>query len=245
MNEELVETILLPVSGIEAVVREGNGAADKEILKFNLPHWEFAARYAAKSVVSLNGKENCTVQDIQALLVPDIEYLLVAIFRVRYGDFLKSNRKCSKCNFPNSHAKSILPQSDDNPDGLPYVEPLRWGPNPNDPTVEDVLPRSGKRAVVGMITGKKEATILSAAADAGGIDPNLSDMQCLRSLGGVETISYRDVIALPPRDHERIRGMREELICGYDPNITLACQQCGDKEMFNLFMDRRFFLPAG
>jgi hypothetical protein len=88
--------------------------------------------------------------------------------------------------------------------------------------------------------------IINEAISASGmVDLNQTDFQSLRMLEGCDPISYEDVINLPLMDHKAIRTKRKELVCGYDPLVSLVCESCQNYDVTNILGLRDFLFPSG
>lgn len=191
--------------------------------------------YVAAAVQSLDGNDNVSREDILALLVPDQEFLLIEIYRLKYGDIFDFGFTCGECGHDGPQSADLSK--------LDMLSPPVTD-NPKDPTLTVTLQRSGWIAVVGMLTGKKESLILELMMNANP-DVNQADFQALRSLNGKTDFTYHAVASLKPLDHKEIRRARKLLIAGYDTRITAKCPGCGARVTFNLLMHPNFLLPAG
>jgi len=228
------KTVTLPVSKKEVEIQEGDGYTERALLKKNKRVYETIPFYIAASVLSLDGKEKVEAKDIQELLVPDIEALLIEIYKLNHGSELWFEHQCQVCG----KTSDVMVDLEE----LGFRE-LPEGIEGPDPTLDLTLPRSKKKAVIGCLKGKQETTLLDMQF-AGHLDLNQADFQCLRSLDGDPNFSYEDVIKLPLADHKAIRRTRRNLISGYDVDVEITCPKCDSKDQVNILMQRDFLFSG-
>jgi len=227
--EKIERTITLPVCGLEAVIREGDGYSDRALLKKKKRLYEVVPDYLASMTVSIGG-EKASRASILDLVAPDQEFLAIEIYKLNYGEVFEFRFTCPFC----SHEQ----------DGEADLDSLEFTPPPDPPTVSGVLPRSQQEFTVGMLTGKKEQLLFKRAIEAGP-DVNQADYLSLVSLDGSKDFSYEDVVSLPLADHKAIRKARKNLICGYDTVLNIECEKCDETSAINMLMHSDFFLAGG
>lgn len=234
MSEQETKIITLPVSKLEAVIQEGDGSTERVILKRGKKIYEVFPEYLAAMTTRIGDKTQITVQHILDLFAPDQEYIAVELSKLNYGDSWDFEFACGSCNKSSDQSYDL--------NKLDYREPPpEMGP---DPTVDIILPKSKKRAVVGLLTGHKERILFEQAATSG-IDLVQAAFQSLRSLGNQTDFSFRDVDKLKLRDLKEIRKLRKQLIFGYDTNINISCPYCDAAVSMNILLHKDFLLPAG
>lgn len=230
-------TFVLPISQQEVTIREADGYTERLLLRRNRKIYEVVPEYLASMIVRMGSKEEVTKKDVLALLTPDQEFLAIECFKLNYGDKFEFDYEC-----PSVGCNQGVVERAFNLNDLEFtkLDPELAG---TDPTVTVTLPRSGKVAVIGMLDGKKELMLLEQASN-GTLDLVQSAYQAIRSLDGQEC-SYEDIVNLPLADQKAIRKARRKLVCGYDTNIVVTCDECGEKVTINVLMHKDFFLPAG
>jgi hypothetical protein len=182
----------------------------------------------------MDGQGKVTVKEIQDLLVPDIEALLVEIYKLNHGNEFTFDYVCQECGKQSEVMVDL--------DTLQFRE-LADGIDGTDPVISLTLPKSKWSAEIGCLTGKKEALLMDLQA-TGTLDLNQADYQCLRSLNGSKDFSYEDVVKLPLGDHKAIRRARKKLVCGYDVDVSITCPECEAKDMINILMQRDFLFSG-
>ncbi len=227
--------IILPVSGTRAVIREGDGYADKKLTQKNKNRFELVYEYLAFLTESLGDLKKITADSIKKLLIPDHEYLAVECYRLNYGDELEFLYTCSNCSEESNHVIDLS--------SLELRQPSPESSGFPDPTITITLPRSRKTAEIGMLNGHKEIQLIQQEISAG-LDLNRTDFFSIRSLNGSKDFSYEDIVTLPLADHVAIRKARKKLICGYDTNIAVRCPNCSNKNTVNIMMSKDFLFPG-
>ena len=235
VDERDTREITLPISGKRIVIKEGDGYSTRALLKKNKRIFESIYDYLASMCVSIDDKPGVRTQDILKLLAPDQEYLSIEIYKLCYGDIFDFDFTCPACGETKPQEVPL--------DKLEFI-PLKEGLTGPDPVITIDLPRSKKKAIVGILTGEKELELLEQAATTG-VDLNQGDFKALRALGGEINFSYEDVVRLKLIDHKAIRKARQQLICGFDPTVNVVCPECEEKFQINVLMHRDFLLPAG
>jgi hypothetical protein len=226
----LTRTITLPISGKEAVIREGDGYAERILYADNAKFHKKLPKYWAHLTLSLGGKAHPTDKDILDLLVPDQQVLAIEIHKFNYGSMLQLRGKCGSCGKPSNYEVDL--------DKLPLI-PLPDGASGPDPTFEVRLPRSGKRVRFGYSNGHAEME----EADAVGFDPNRVDLSRIKEIDGVDHVSYEMVISLPLIDHRALREAIASKKCGYDMDVNFV-HSCGASVSQNLITDPSFLMPG-
>jgi len=217
------------------VITEGDGYVDRLLLRKNKKFNDVVSDYLAALTVEIDGKTPVSRDDILNLVSPDQVFLSIQCYMLNYGDVFEFEYNCQECN--NSSVQSFDLNS------LEFVElPLEL--QVPDPTIEVLLPRSKKKAVLGMLNGHKESILIQQILTTG-IDLNQGDFLSLRSLDGSTDFSYEDVVKLPLADHKALRKARKQLACGYDTNINVTCDNCGALGSVNILMNKDFLLPTG
>jgi len=226
--------IILPLSKREVTIQEGDGYTERALLKKNKKIYQTVPHYIAASVISIDGKEKATVNDIQDLLVPDIEALLVEIYKLNHGNEFWFDYVCQECGKQSEVMVDL--------DALDYRD-LPDGVEGTDPVISVTLPKSKGMAEIGCLTGKKESLLMDLQA-SGTLDLNQADYQCLRTLNGAKDFSYEDIVKLPLGDHKAIRRARKKLVCGYDVDVAITCPECDAKDIINVLMQRDFLFSG-
>lgn len=227
-----IATVKLPVSGVEAVLQEAIGGQERAFLKRGTPVYQAIPDYLCSMLVTLAGRKP-TIEDLLALYVPDQEFLLVEACKLNSIDGIWEFRfRCGAnlCGQWSEHTYDL--------NQLPVMQA------PDKPTIELILPRTKKTAVVAMLTGKQERLLMDQAASTGA-DLNQADYQCLASLNGKTDFTFIEVENLPFADHKAIRKARQQLTCGYDTAIGVICPHCGNRDRFNILMHPDFLFWGG
>lgn len=227
--------ITLPISKKKIVIREGDGYSFRALIKKNKRMFESVYDYLASMVVSIDGKGNIRKEEVLKLLLPDLEYLSIEVYKLCYGDIFEFDYLCASCGHESPQEVPL--------DKLEFF-PLAADLSGVDPVITITLPRSGKSAVVGMLSGEKELELMQGML-ATGPDLNQGDFRSLRGLDGSIDFSYEDVIRLPLADHKAIRKARKKLVCGYDPTVIITCPECEDQTSLNIMLHKDFLFPAG
>ena len=234
--EKLTNTITLPISGKEVIIKEGDGYSDKILLKKNKKLYETYPEYLASLIVDIDGRERINKRDVLELFAPDQEYLAIECYKLNYGNEFKFVFTCPACENSEDHSVDLENlEFQDLPDELKST----------DPVIEGVLPRSKRRVTVGMLNGHQEALLLEQMISGPVVDSNQSAYQAIRFLDGSKNFSYEDIINLVQADLREIRRLRKKLLCGYNTEIVVKCSECGDKSSINLMTSRDFLLPEG
>lgn len=228
------KTLVFPVCGEQFVITEGDGYADKILLKKGKKFYDAINDYIASFIVSMGGITKATGEHIAELLSPDHVFLQVECFKLNYGDF-EFDHYCGECG---KSTPQTIPL-----DNLEF-KPLDSSLLGHDPTISITLPRTKKTAIVGMLTARKENMLIEQTVSTG-VDLNQADFLSLRSLDGDEDFSYEDVVKLPLKDHKCIRQAKKKLLCGYDTSIRITCSKCDAVSNVNLLTHRDFLLPTG
>ena len=224
--EYLRKTVMLPVCGLEAEVREGDGNAEAILraggwgsLAKNLPS------YWAHLTVRIGENTQVTAKDILDLALPDQHVLGVEIWRCNYGDLLELSGACPGCGDPMGF-------------GVP-LDQLELRPMPaGGPIFEKILPRSGKKVLYGYITGHQEML----QAEVGDGDLVRLDYAAIKSVDG-QQVSYEEVRAWKLRDSEAFRKARAKTFCGYDTTVKFT-HSCGRGLVVDLLTDPSFLVPG-
>jgi hypothetical protein len=227
--------ITLPISRKVVVIKEGNGYSFRALIKRNKRIFESIYDYLASMVVSIDGRVNVGKDDVLKLLLPDVEFLSIEVYKLCYGDIFDFDFTCPSCGKTNGQEFPL--------DKLEFV-PLADGLSGPDPIISIKLPRAKVPAIVGMLTAEKELELLQQAATTG-TDLNQGDFKSLRALDGDITFSFEDVIRLKLADHKAIRKARNKLIAGYDPTAIITCPDCEEQTALNVLLHKDFLFPAG
>ena len=195
---------------------------------------EMAYDYLAKTAISIGDNETINPEAVKGLKAPDNEQLAVEAYILNYGEIFDFEYMCPSCNEPSEQGIDLV--------NLPFRYLDASVVKCPNPIVEILLPRAGIKAVIGMLDGHKESTLMSRM-NTGSYDTNQSDFLCLQSLDGSEKFSYEDVVGLPLQDHKAIRKARKKLVCGYDTRIRVTCPYCAAKSSFGLLQHKDFLLP--
>lgn len=228
------KNLIFPVCGEQLVITEGDGYSDKALLKKGKKFYEAVNDYLASLTVSMGGISKVTGEHISELLAPDHTFLQIECFKLNYGDF-DFDHYCGECG--KTSAQSVP------------LDTLEFRPVPpdligSDPTISIMLPRTKQKAVLGMLTAKKENMLIQQIVSTG-VDLNQADFLSLRELGDDPDFSYEDVVKLPLKDHKTIRKTKKKFNCGYDTSIRITCPECGAVAVINLLTHRDFLLPTG
>lgn len=233
VDEREDKEVTLPISGKRIVIREGDGFSTRALLKKNKRIFESVYDYIASMCVSIDDKP-ASKEAILKLLVPDQEYLSIEVYKHCYDEIFDFDFTCPSCEKTNPQKVPL--------NNLEFKQLVGNFSGP-DPVITLKLPRSGKTAVIGMLTSEKELELLQQAATTGP-DLNQGDFKALRSLDGKIDFSFEDVIRLKLADHKAIRKARKQLICGYDTNVNIKCPDCEEDFTINILMHPDFLLPG-
>ena len=130
VDEREKREIILPISGVKAVIREGDGYSDLLLLRRNKKFPDVIFDYLASLTVSLGDKKEVKADDIKGLLTPDQEFLSVECYKMNYGDNFEFEFICPKCGDESDQSVSLKDMKFQNlPKGIK-------GP---DPTIEVAL----------------------------------------------------------------------------------------------------------
>lgn len=230
-------SVTLPVSKVVAVIREADGYSDRVLLKKNSRVSDNIPDYLASLTKSLDGKGNVTKNDILALLAPDYKALHIESYRVSYGDEFTFQNQCMACGSVSRHMIDLSQL---------VIDPLPEGSDGGtDPLFDLKLPRSKRKCKLGFLNGHKEKLISDAIASSGSFDRNQSDFLSIRQLEGCDPVTYEDIIKLAALDHKAIRDKQREITCGYDTNVVVVCEACGNRDVIDITMSRDFLFPGG
>jgi hypothetical protein len=231
--------VRLPISGAEAVLQETATSQERSLMK-DVPVHQAHLDFLMTMLASLNGRKP-EEKNVLSLFVPDQEFLLVEASKLIWIDGIWDFRfrcgmpRCSKRDSEQSFDLKKL-----------KLRSLSEGvENPTDPTITVTLPRTKKKAVVGLITGKQERILMEDAITNNRINLALSDFQALRSLNGKTEIAFPEVENLPAADKKVLRQTKAKLLCGYNTHIGITCPSCGTPATVNMVMHPDFFFWAG
>lgn len=227
--KKLEKDITLPVSGYSAKIQEGDGYAERILYSKQDAIVEALPAYWAYLTLELNGNKP-DKSDILALTIPDQNYLAIEIWKLSYGDELELSGNCPNCGVT---LDAVVDLSE-----LELIPLPDKAEQPN-PTWEIKLPRSGKKAVIGYVTGEQD--LEDAQSEV--FDPNRLDFKAVKSLSGKD-VSYEDIASLPLMDHKTIRKAIKANRCGYDTDITYKCKSCKKSATINLLADPAFFFAG-
>jgi len=227
--EYLKKTITLPVSGLEAVIREADSHAEDLLFRKGLERIHFALPgYWAYLTVRMGDKEPVTEADILNLVLPDQHFLAIEIYRLTYGDILRLSGAAGRGG--NAGYEYDLTNLD--------LVPLPEGACGPDPEFTFTLPRTGHVVDYGYLTGKQEIEEL-----------NLDDF----SLGRLEFRAIRrvdgapaklaDVQSWPMIDHIALRKDMESKRCGLDTRVRFTDDR-GVAVVRDLLLDPSFLAPG-
>ena len=235
MSDYVLEkkTVTLPLNGKDVVIQETDGYADRLILKRNKKMYELIVDYLAVLVQSIGSLRKITTDHILDLYIPDQDHLLIEGYKINYGEIFEFNNMCYVCGEISPHEFPLKSMKFTYPD----VE------NKADPEIEIVLPKTKKKIVFGLLTGHKEAIVLSQLDT--GVDSNQSEFQSIRTIDGSNDFSYEDVVRFPSADHRAIRKARNKLVCGYDSVAKLVCPKCSSPALVNVLTHPDFLFPTG
>lgn len=222
-RDYLTETVTLPVSAHQAVIREADGHAERLLYSRGNAVDKALPGYVARLTVELNGKRP-SEEDILNLAVPDFHFLLIRIQQLSYAEPVVLQQECPNCRASASYAVPL-----DKLDMLPLPE----GGEPADPTWEVELPRSKRRVTWGYPTARDELNRTDE-----GIDPTSIELRHIRQIDGAEATEAA-VMALSRGD---VKWLRREITaqrCGYDNWIRFT-HECGYQMELNLLIDPGF-----
>lgn len=226
----LTKAIALPVSGMEAVIREADGNAERLLFARQNEIHKALPDYWAKLTVRLGANEAVSAADVLSLRTPDQEFLAIEIYRLSMGDTLQLTGNCANCGRPAGYEVDVSKLD---------IIPLPDGAIAPDPTFEVTLPRSGHRVVFGYLTGKQEQEELEIE----GFDPGRMEFKAIRSVDGSSDVKLRDVQKWPLADHRSLREAMRANRCGYDARVRFM-HSCGKAQVMNILLDPSFLLPG-
>jgi len=222
----LTKTTTLPVSGIEAEIREADSYAEDCIdLDGERKLAEMLTDYWAYCTKRLGDNVNVTRDDILALRTPDQEWLAIEIYRLTYGDTITLVTD----EGDGGHEADM---------GKLGIIPLPEGVTGPDPTFTFKLPRTGHTVVYGYRTGAQELEELNTP----GFNPGRMVWLAIRTVDG-QPVKLRDVKKWPGFDHKALRKDMVKNRCGYDTRIRLHGRN-GKTVVVNLFSNPSFLLPG-
>jgi hypothetical protein len=235
MADYVYETreVVLPIGGQNVKIKEGDGYATRILLKRNKKMFEIISDYLASFVVSIGSLKKVTPAHILDLFVPDQDFLSVECYKLNYGDTFIFNEMCLACGTESEHS---FPLAD-----MKFVKPKVE--DSRDPSVIVILPKTKKKIKLGLLTGHKEALVMSQIET--GIDINQSEFQSIREFDGSTDFSYEDVLHLPLADHRALGKARKDLFCGFDANVKITCPSCSTPSVINVLVHRDFLFPIG
>jgi len=221
----LTKTVTLPVSGLEAVIREADSFAEELITESNKGLAAALPDYWAYCTAKLGDKAPVTRDDVLALRTPDYKCLGIEIYRVTYGD-------------------TLILVNDDDPQESGYAVDLKEldflamtaGP---DPTFKFTLPRTGHQIVYGYKTAAQDLEELELP----GFQPTRMSFRAIRSVNGSTDIKLEAVKQWPGFDHKALRADMRKNQCGYDTRVRFRNKQ-GKAQVVDLFADPSFLLPG-
>ncbi|MEW6352379.1 MAG: hypothetical protein AB1646_25280 [Thermodesulfobacteriota bacterium] len=225
----LTKTVTLPVSGLEAEIREGDGYAERILYGNNKPMREVLPEFWAHLTARLGETQPVSRDDILGLTIPDQHVLAIEIYRLNYGDTLELAGTCDRCGEPAGYEVDL---------GKLPLMPLPADAVPPDPTFEVVLPRTGRRVKFGYVTGKDELENSSS----GEFDTVRLNHRAIRTIDGA-TVSYEEVRRLPLADQKALRKGISSKVCGYDTTVRFV-HQCGRRLVVDILTDPSFFMPG-
>lgn len=234
--ELLTSEVVLPLSGSTVICKEGDGYADRTLLRKGKRIHQLLPEYINFMIQTIDG-EKSKLSDVMRLLVPDFEFLLIEAYKLNYGETLEFNHVCGECG-------KITLQSFNMGD-LQLLPLPKACSGPPDPMLDVTLPRSKKRARIGFLTVENDIIFNETYLSTGQADLNQGDFLCLRMLEGEDPVSYEAVVRLPLMDHKALRKRRRELQAGYDTLVTVQCEHCGVFDVVNVLGLRDFLFPSG
>ncbi len=245
-------TVTTPIGGHEAVLQEVIGPQERKLLRDiqELALHRAHLNYLQQMITSFDGiqkpppqEEEATERfesEVRRVYVPDQEFLLIEACKLVWLDGIWEfryqcwNPKCRKVSQQTYDLKTLKLRA------LPEDVPDK-----TNPTVEVVLPRTKKKAVVGLITTKQELELMDEAADTGETNLIRSDFMALRSLNGRTDFPYSEVEYLPNADKKALRQAKQKLLCGYNTMFQVMCPHCNTAASLNMLMRQDFFFWPG
>lgn len=224
----VTKEIVLPVSGLTAVVQESWGDPERELYKRMDEIHKALPEYFAALTRRLGDNEKVTQDDILALRRPDYRSLALEIYRVSsLDDTITLTGDCRYCGKPAGYVVDM--------GGLSF-EPLPDGVTGPDPVFEVVLPRTGSTVGFGYITGKQELE----EADKPGFDLIKLAYRAVRTIDA-RPAKEREVAALPRADLRALIQAITSARCGYDTRVRFK-HSCGKEVVMDLLTDPSFVM---
>jgi len=213
-------------------VREMTGEEEEILAARNMPSSKKINRILARcteSIGPING--NMVEQVIPELTQGDRIYLLIAIRRASLGDEMPFATKCSSCE---QEARFVLDLAD--------LE-VKNMPDPTIRTYELTLPKTEKKVVMKVLTGRGEEAI-SKASTRGKDIITTAIFARVDSIDG-KPATIADLKSLPLVDRNFLRDAWEDHEGGVDTEVQLDCPNCGNEYDTELDISQQgFFNPS-
>jgi hypothetical protein len=227
----LTKEITLPVSGLQAVVKESDANAEDLLWAKGLENLHKALPdYWAALTLRIGDNERVGREDILSLLLPDQQFVAIEIFRVSTPDDILMLSGSLSGDGALSYAVNM---------GELDVIPLPDGAVGPDPTFIFKLPRTGHVVTYGYLTGRDEL----AELEIEGFNPTRMVFKAIRAIDGVPEVKLRDVKAWPLADHKALRADMKAKQCGYDTRVRFK-DAGGKARVIDLLLDPSFLAPG-
>lgn len=214
------------------LVREMTGEEEEILAAKNMP--------SSKKINTILGRCTDSIGDISGpfvdQIIPDLIqgdriYLLIAIRRVSLGNDMPFLTKCPSCS---QDARFVLDLAD--------LE-VKTMPNPMIRTYPLELPKTGKKLVMKVLTGRGEDAI--GKADKRGKDVITSAIFARVDSMDEKPVTMKDLKALPLIDRNFLRNEWEDHEGGVDTEVKIDCPSCGVEYDTELDISQQgFFNPS-
>jgi hypothetical protein len=228
----LTKTIVLPVNGQEATVRQADFNSERLLFSNKERLSEALPKYWAKHTLKLGALDEAAITEdvVLDLLVPDQEALAMAIYEAtNRTSKLMLTGECGGCGEPANYRIDLADL-----DVMPLPEDIR-GP---DPLFSVTLPVTGHRVEFGYLTGRQEQIeALKKNQDLFGVT-----VSAIRTVDGA-TPKPGEIGKWPLPDVRALRNAIKASRCGRDPRVRFT-HGCGKAQVMNLLLDPSFLYPG-
>jgi hypothetical protein len=229
MAEPLTNTITLPVSGMETVIRESDENAERILFKHKHKMYRAVPAYLAYCTVRLRDIEKPKPEDIRKLLMPDQVALAIEVYKLSFGDKVILTAKDPDTNRPAGYEVDLTE--------LDFM-PIPDGKTGPDPVFTFIMPRSGHVIEYGYPTYKQALDEL----ELDDIDVGRTDFARIRMIDGGPKGKRGDVW-WGGLDSQALRDDFHRTRCGYDTRIRFKNEN-GVEVVMDLLSDPSFLHPA-
>ena len=200
--QRATKEIVTPVAKIPATIRETDAYAEELLIKDLSQFAKRLPEYWARLTVQLGDKKWPNRDDVLALRIPDLNSLIIEIYKLSFGDVLVITDPGEEGGY-----KVDLNELD-------FIVPPEG--SGTDPTFSVTLPRTGHVVEYGFLTGDSEWGAGSSKSLA------QRTFEAIRSVDGSQEIKLAEYMAWPGLDHRTLRAAMKRSIYGYDPRVRIT-----------------------